>query len=87
MVRFHKNGIMLLKNKQGKIYVFERDSTLAEVAQYLWSHENFSDFYISPDEKADKKHEIHYIDLKKELSPRLRNFDHIIDDTFYKEEA
>lgn len=86
MVKFHKNGIMLLKNKQGKIYVFERDSTLAEVAQYLWSHENFSDYHIAPDEKADKKHEIHYIDFKKELSPRLRNFDDIIDDNFYKEE-
>lgn len=87
MVKFHKNGIMLLKNKQGKIYVFERDSTLAEVAQYIWLDENFSDYYVMPDAKTDKKHEIHYVDLKKALSPRLRNFDDIIDDNFYKEEA
>lgn len=77
---------MLLKNKQGKIYVFEPDITLAQVAQYLWDNDDFSEFYITPAaEKENKKHEVHYVDLKKELSPRLRNFDDIIDDNFYKE--
>lgn len=85
MAKFHKNGIMILKNKQGDFYVFEKDSTLAEVAKFIWADENFSNYYVQPTEKEVKNLKIHYIDLKKELSPRLRNFNELIEDTFYEE--
>ncbi|MFH1454115.1 MAG: hypothetical protein ABIH00_09095 [Armatimonadota bacterium] len=85
MARFHKNGIMILKNKKGEYYVFEADSKLSDVAKYIWKDETFSGYFVKPDEKEDKRHKVHFIDFKKELSPRLRSFTDIMDDTYYEE--
>lgn len=83
MARFHKNGILILKNKKGQYCVFESHSTLSEVAKYIWKDESFSNYYVMPDEKEDKTREVFFIDLKKEIPQRLRNFNELIDDNFY----
>jgi hypothetical protein len=88
MIKFHKNGITLLKDATGRIFVFDPDDTLNDVAEYIWNEPTLKHYTVEEDRwESPEDKEIVYVELKKEKKQRLRNLTKIMDDQYYKEEV
>lgn len=86
-VRFHKNGVVIVKDSKGMLHVFEPQETLRDVAKYVWKEESLRDFRIEGEDSSLKNHEdVRFVRLSSDKDDdRLRSVRGMNDDPYYQD--
>ena len=63
MIRFHKNGMMMLMDKEGNYHVFESIETLQNIADYIYNEPLMEDLRVNENEndKVEDFNKIIYV--------------------------
>jgi len=85
VIKFHANGLMMVKDGKGKVHIIDPSEPLNEVARYIWRNPDLADHrMLDPDEFQDAE-ELIYVELTKEKFHRLRDLSQLVEDSFYTE--
>ncbi|MBI2264159.1 MAG: hypothetical protein HYU64_03140 [Armatimonadetes bacterium] len=85
MIRFHKNGVTLVEDKDGMIHILEPKETLREVAKYIWDQPSLEEYRIENTDEWAAQKETKMVQLRKEPIQRLRIADQLMEDPFFQE--
>jgi len=85
MIRFHKNGMMMLMDKEGNYHVFESIETLQNIADYIYNEPLMEDLRVNENDKVEDFNKIIYVEPINKNTQRLRDHSDMLDDTYYTE--
>lgn len=85
MIRFHKNGVTLVRDSHGVFHLLDPHATLRDVAGYIWSQEGLEEYRINPEEWEEEKKEVKIVQIKKEKEDRLRSVGEMAEDPYFSE--
>ncbi len=83
MIRFHRNGLMVMLDSEGKAHILDSKESLKDIATYVWQNESLKDYRISGDDSLKEIKEIIFVELGREKEPRLRSLSN--DDKYYND--
>jgi hypothetical protein len=83
MIRFHRNGLMVMLDSEGKAHILDSKESLKDIATYVWQNESLKDYRISGDDSLKEIKEIIFVELGREKEPRLRSLSS--DDKYYND--
>lgn len=86
MIRFHKNGVTLVEDKNGVLHLLDPNESLRDVAKYIWHEESLSGYRIGNDDSwPDGEKEIKIVQLTAEKKERLRSISNTGEDHYFTE--
>lgn len=85
LIRFHKNGLLLIKDSDDIIHVLEPKETLKDVATYIWNTDSMKEYRIEGEESLKDIKSLKFVELTKEKHQRLRNLTELEKDNYFSE--
>src|ERR1700682_3398112 len=74
VVRFHKNGLLMIEDANGTLHVLEPQKTLRDAAKYIWREEVLSDLRVEGEEASFKDYKnVKFVKLTADKEERLRS--------------
>ncbi len=85
VVRFHRNGVVVMEDVLGTLHVLEPHETLRDIAKYIWREDSLKPLRIEGEESSFKDHkEVKFVKLAGEKSDRLRSV-HLEEDPYFQD--
>ncbi|MFH0803345.1 MAG: hypothetical protein V2A78_13310 [bacterium] len=81
MIRFHRNGFMVMMDSEGKAHILDSKESLKDIATYIWQNESLKNYRIAGDDALKDIKDVLFVELGKEKQPRLRGLSE--SDSFY----
>jgi hypothetical protein len=81
LIRFHRNGFMVMLDSEGKAHILDSKESLKAIATYIWQNESLKNYRIADDDSLKEIKDILFVELGKEKEPRLRGLSE--GDSFY----
>lgn len=82
MIRFHRNGIMVITDASGRAYIFDSKEALSDVARFIWTEEHLQEYRIEGPTAPKGAKEVIFVELGKAKFQRLRDLSSTPDQHF-----
>lgn len=84
MFQFAQNGLLVITDSENNAYYFDPYMNLKEVADFIWKQESLKEYTADTDSLRKEVKERIYIEHgTHHISDRLRNFEPLLDDSYY----
>ena len=85
MVKFKKNGLLIITDSEGNCHVIEGTRSLLEAAHYIWEKESLDAYRMDDDEPLPECESMLLADLSDEHPHRLRDISDLKEDKYFQE--
>ena len=85
MVKFKKNGLLIITDSKGNCHVIEGTRTLLEAAKYIWQEESLDAYRMDDNEPLPECASMLLAELPKNKHQRLRDLSNLKEDKYFQE--
>jgi len=85
VVKFKKNGLLIITDSRGKCHAIEGTRTLLEAAKYIWQEDSLSAYRMGDDEPLPDSASMVLAELPELDHQRLRDISDLKEDKYFQE--